>query len=407
MRKKGGVYIIIAVVTVLVLLLLQYNEPKKLNWFPSYVAHHKIPFGTYVFNGIAENIFQDTEQINTPPYEYLNNNPDSEGTYFFVNSAVGFADAELETLLDWTAKGNTLFIASESFEKKLLDTLDLATQNLYNGLESSGGFGFRLANPDLSPEKEYLFQKNKYTSYFNSIDTLHTSVLGLVRDLADDADSKYFNIISKNFGKGKIILSTFPKAFTNYFILKESNKDYTAGLLSYIPTKSTLYLDNYYKEGKAFYTSPMYIFLNNKALKWAYYLALIGAVIYIFFEGKRKQRAIPVVRPLKNQTLAFTRTIADMYYEKNEQKRIAEFKIEYFLEYIRSQFYLGTNERVAHFYRSLAARSSHSLEEVEKLFSFLERLKNQETVSTLELTQLNSAIEKFKKRADGRNEHQP
>ncbi len=404
MRKQGGVYIVIAVLTVLVLLLLQYNQPKKLNWFPSYVSHHKIPFGTYVFNDIAEHIFPNTEQVSSPPYQYLNDHPESEGTYFFVNSTVNFADAELEALLDWTAIGNTLFIASESFEKKLLDTLGLDTQNLYNGLEEVNGFGFRMVHPDLSPDTEYPFQKMDYTSYFNTIDTLHTKVLGLVKDLSKNTDSRYFNVISKTFGQGKIILTTFPKAFTNYFILKGSNKDYTAGLLSYIPSNDTLYLDNYYKQGKAFYTSPMYIFLNNKALKWAYYLALIGAVIYIFFEGKRKQRAIPIVRPLKNQTLAFTRTIADMYYEKNEQKQIVAFKIEYFLEYIRSRFYLGTIEREDHFYRSLAARSSHSMEEVKKLFTFLERLKNQEVVSTQDLTQLNTAIEKFKKRADGRNE---
>ncbi len=403
MRKKGVVYIIIGALALVVLLMLQYSQPKKLNWFPSYVAHHKIPYGSYVFTNLVENLFPDTEQISTPPYEYLNENPDIKGTYFFANSAVGFAEAELETLLNWTTKGNTLFIASETFEKELLDTLGLDIQNLYNGLQDNAGFEFRMVHPKLSPEKEYPFKKNSYTPYFNSIDTLHTSVLGLVRDPSQDSDKKYFNVISKNFGQGEIILTTFPKAFTNYFILKGTNKDYTAGLLSYISTNNTLYLDNYYKDGKAFFTSPMYIFLNNKALKWAYYLALIGALIYIFFEGKRKQRAIPIVRPLKNQTLAFTRTIADMYYEKSEQKQIAEFKIEYFLEYIRSRFYLGTIEREAHFYRNLAARSSHKIEEVENLFTFLERLRNQEIVSDSELIKLNTQIEKFKKRVDGRN----
>jgi len=50
MGKKFNIYLIIAVFTVVLLLVLQYNKPKDLNWFPSFVSHHKIPFGTYVLN---------------------------------------------------------------------------------------------------------------------------------------------------------------------------------------------------------------------------------------------------------------------------------------------------------------------------------------------------------------------
>ena len=127
-------------------------------------------------------------------------------------------------------------------------------------------------------------------------------------------------------------MTSFPKAFTNYFILKDNNQEYTAGLLSYLDTERPIYMDNFHKSGKSFYTSPMYLFLNTKEFKWAYYLVLIGALIYIIFEGKRKQRAIPIVPPVKNQTVAFTRTIADMYFEKGELHLITKHKIDYFLE---------------------------------------------------------------------------
>ncbi len=93
----------------------------------------------------------------------------------------------------------------------------------------------------------------------------------------------------------------------------------------------------------------MYIFLNRKELKWAYYIALIGCLLYILFEGKRKQRAIAVITPLKNQTLSFVRTIANMYYEKGESTEIAQHKIDYFLEYIRTRFYLQTIKRKEEF----------------------------------------------------------
>ena len=403
MRKKGSIYFIIAVVTLGLLLVLQYNKPKELNWFPSYVAQHKIPYGTKVLNDLMEKHFTDTRQVSVSPYEFLNNTPEAQGTYFFVNSQIAFDAAELEKLLAWTAEGNILFVASDTFDDILLDTLNLETAGLYNDLTENGGQLHQLVHPKLK-KSAYPLQKDSHVRYFSAIDTLNTTVLGVTDDWNDSGkiNAEHFNVISKPFGAGKIILSTFPKAFTNYFILKEDNKDYTAGLLSYLDQRSPIFMDNHYKAGKAFYTSPLYIFLNNKALKWAYYLALIGAVVYVLFEGKRKQRAIPVVRPLQNQTLAFTRTIADMYFEKKEAKEIADHKIDYFLEYIRSRFYLGTVKRESDFYSNLASRSSHSIEEVEELFHFLDNIRSRQSVSDTELIKLNTSIEQFKTRADGR-----
>ena len=404
MNKKANIYVIIIVVTVGLLMLLEYNKPKKLNWFPSYVTQHKIPYGTFVLNELIGQLFTENEQVTLPPFEYLNTNSENKGTYFFVNENIEFGKSELEVLLDWTSEGNTLFIASSSFEEILLDTLNLSTSGLYAGFGEEQKQIHQLVNPNLKPEVRFPFSKDNYSKYFETIDTLNTTVVGIIENFEDSLaiDKKNFDAIKQNFGKGEIILSTFPKAFTNYFILKDENRDYTAGLLSYLDASKPIYIDNHYKAGKKFYTSPMYIFLNTKEFKWAYYLMLIGALIYVVFEGKRKQRAIPVVTPLKNQSLAFTRTIADMYYEKGQRKPIAEHKIEQFLEYIRSKFYMQTIEREEEFYSNLASRSSHTFDDVKKLFTFLDNIRNKNEISDADLQKLNSSIEKFKHKADGK-----
>ncbi len=404
MFKKKGIYIIIALAALGLLMLLQYSKPKEINWFPSFVAQHKIPYGTFVLNGLMKTLFSETVQVTATPYQFLTDNPDAEGTYFFVNGEIKFEETELNVLLDWTSAGNTLFIASGGFERVLLDTLGLETGNLYKEFGEREGQLYQLVHPQLQKNKGYPFKKDPYVPYFEKIDTLKTTVIGLVDHLTEEGTivEEHFNAVQRAFGEGKIVLTTFPKAFTNYFILKDDNREYTAGLLSYVDGGRTIYMDNHYKSGKSFYTSPMYIFLNNKALKWAYYLALIGTLIYVVFEGKRKQRAIPIVKPLQNQTLAFTRTIADMYFEKGDQKQIAEHKITYFLEYVRSHFYLGTLDRNKDFNKNLASRSRHSEEEIETLFAFFEQLGKQQAITDQELQQLNTSIENFKKRAHGR-----
>lgn len=402
MGKKGSVYIVIALLTVALLMLLQFNTPRKVNWFPSYVSTHKIPYGTFVLSDIMHELFgEKIIPINVPPFDFLSAEKEVQGTYMFINEDVKFGETELNLLLDWTSKGNSLFIASRDFEQKLLDTLHLNTASLYSGIENVRSHRHRLVHPKLGTKDGYVFKKEDYINYFMEYGTREMTIIGTVANLNKSNTSKevFNNVIKRKFGEGEIILSTFPKAFTNYFILKDENKDYTAGLLSYLDKSRNIYMDNNYKSGKSVYTSPMHIFLNTKELKWAYYLVLIGALIYIIFEGKRKQRAIPIVLPLKNQTLAFTRTIADMYYERKEAKPIAEQKIINFLDYIRSRFHLGTIQREKEFYVNLASRSGHKVEEIQRLFAFLERLRNQGTVSDNELKELNASIEKFKERA--------
>ncbi|MER3318578.1 MAG: DUF4350 domain-containing protein [Allomuricauda sp.] len=405
MSKKGWIYIAIGVLTLAAIFVMEYNKSKKINWFPSYVSHHKIPYGTYVLNDLMEKYFPNKiQRIQKPPFEFLTRTDSIKGTYFFVNESVAFEEAELNTLLDWVDQGNMLFVASRSFEKKLLDTLHLEQRNIYNDGTLEPLFYFELVNPNIN-HKRVEFTKDYYTTSFDQLDTLHTTVLGQVYSPSDSTDTitKHVNSIKQAFGKGEIVLTSFPKAFTNYFIIKDNNLEYTAGLLSYLDRNGQIYMDNFHKSGKSFYTSPMYLFLNTKQFKWAYYLILIGALIYIIFEGKRKQRAIPVVTPLKNQTLAFTRTIADMYFEKGELPLITKHKIDYFLEYIRSKLHASTqNLEDEAFLRNLAMRSNTDLKDVKTLMSLISKLKAKQFVTETELKNLNQKIQAFKANVDGK-----
>ncbi|UWX53991.1 DUF4350 domain-containing protein [Maribacter litopenaei] len=406
MGKKGLPYIVTAIILIAGLMLLQYNKPKTINWFESFVSTHKIPYGTYVVNDLmTNNLFKGkVQQVHLPPYEFLSSSDSLRGIYVFVNNSISFEKAELHRLLEWTAKGNKVFIASENFEENLSDTLNFETGYQYGGFEIAQKQKHHLVNPTFKKSHSYIYERENYVTFFKEIDTIQMKVLSTVK--LDTTNSEWpiekITSVKSPFGKGEIILSTFPKGFTNYFILKDDNKDYTAGLLSYFGDSQRIYMDNYYKSGKAFYTSPMYIFLNTKELKWAYYMVLIGGLFYIIFEGKRKQRPIPVVKPLQNQTLAFTRTISDMYFEKGDRKSIVEHKINFFLNYIKSRYYLGNISKEEEFYRNVSARSGNGIEETTRLFNYMDDLRSSPEVSESQLVQLNKLIQKFKSKSNGK-----
>ncbi|MBU2928210.1 DUF4350 domain-containing protein [Winogradskyella psychrotolerans] len=398
MSKKGKLYIILVAFTILAIVVLEMNKPKAINWFPSYATHHKIPFGTYVFNDQLQRVSDSVAIVDRPPFEYLKNN-DINGTYLFYNGSIAFGKEELNSLLDWVSDGNTLLVAAVDFEEQLLDTLQLNTRSITTFDNFNNDYQVKLVNPDLDTAKSYKYDRAKTFYHFNEIDNSNTSVIGLIDTYHGEnkpMEDSLISTIKQPFGEGEIILSTFPQAFTNYFILQSPNQDYTAGLLSYVDTSKPIYVDTYYKTGKTFYTSPMYLFLNTPSLKWAYYIMLIGALIYIIFEGKRKQRAIPIVNPLKNQTVDFTRTIANMYYESGKHKDISQHKVHHFLEYIRNTLHLSTAEINTSFINNLAARSNNTVEDTQTLFKLIESLQLKNEISNIELERLNTLIEQFK-----------
>lgn len=399
MNSKGKIYVILTALALVLIVVLEMNKPEELNWFPSYAKHHKIPFGTFVFHEQLERLFskENIVDVNQPPFEYLTKN-DFLGTYVFVNNNVTIDDAELKKLLDWTTKGNTLVIASQTISENLLDTLNLKQSLVSNFDNINNIFELQLKHDRLKTDSTYTFSKTNYMNYFESTKD-STAVISVVNGASKETfniNNSYTNSIKQAFGEGEIILSTFPQAFTNYFILKNDNSKFTAGLLSYLDPSKKIYLDNHYKSGKKISTSPLYVFFKAKQLKWAYYIALIGVLFYIFFEGKRKQRSVPVINPLQNQTLAFTRTIANMYYESGNHAAIANHKIEHFLEFIRTHLYLSTSTINAEFLKNLAARSNNTIENTTSLFETIKTVSTSQNINKEALETLNTSIEKFK-----------
>ena len=69
---------------------------------------------------------------------------------------------------------------------------------------------------------------------------------------------------------------------------------------------------------------------------------MVSLLIFILFNAKRKQRVVKVIKPLENSTIAFTKTIGNLYYETKDHNNLIDKKITYFLEFIRRKYYLDT-----------------------------------------------------------------
>ncbi|WP_194777337.1 DUF4350 domain-containing protein [Pararhodonellum marinum] len=402
MKKSQYIGVGMVAFVLMFLIVLEASKKPDINWGSSYHKVDKIPMGGFVFyetfkNWVGASRF---EEINIPPYEFIDSDPEP-GTYFFFNSSVYFDQSETRKILNWVEEGNTLFISAHFISPTLMDSLGLELRPLISLDQLENQPLFQLTNPRLKQEKPFHFDKDIDLMELTRMDTANSLVLGEF-DVRNEEDfweiaAPKVNFIRKEMGKGQVYFHTFPAAFSNYFLMKGENLSYMEGLLAYLPEEGAIYYDNHYKDGKSFFSSPLYVLLNDRYLRMAYYLVLVMALLWVIFEGKRKQKSIPVIPPVRNQTLAFTQTIAGMYLEKKAHKTMATHQINHFMEYLRNHLRISTEERGADWVRRVAEKSQNEQDFTRDLFEYIDRIEAEREIAEGTLIHLNKKIEAFKK----------
>ena len=373
-----------------------------MNWRPSYTASDKIPFGCFVlFNELAT-LFPKTTitNVNESLYNVLSRRDTlMSSNYILINDIISFDEQEHKQLLNYVSQGNDVFIASTDFGSFLSDTLNLKVASLY-GIEEDS-LTVSLTSPSFK-NREFIYSRGQNKSHFTSLDTLNSSILGYVAFIDENSlfsnkpkqTTKAVNFIKTKFGKGTFYLNCTPQAFTNYYILK-GNKDYVANTFSYLGNRA-LYWDNYKKTGRVIITSPMRYILNQVTLKWAYYLTLMGLLVFVIFKAKREQRIIPVIEPLENSSVEFAKTVGSLYYQHKDYTNLITKKLNYFLEFVRSHYYLDTRKITDKTPQDLAAKSGKSLTETKILLDFIGYLKSKNVHTVEDLKELNKKLTSFK-----------
>src|SRR5690606_37334483 len=112
------------------------------------------------------------------------------------------------------------------------------------------------------------------------------------------------------------------------------------------------------------------------------------------FERKRRQRINPVIKPLENTTLEFVGTIGNLYYQRSDHRNIAEKKILFLLDQIRSRYGVSTTKIDNSFFERLSKKSGTDEKLIRDLFKIIEQVRSSRAITADQLTELNSQIEK-------------
>ncbi len=402
MDKRSKIVVAIFSFVVLGIIVTEIVRPKPINWRSSYTAVDKIPFGCYVLYSELATMFDKSEikTVEESVYDALINKDHSvSSNYIFINDYVDLDEQETNQILDYVSAGNTVFIAATGFGWQLSDTLNIEIGSDYSVEEGNSILKFTNNRID---NQEYELSRGNFNSHFTSVDSTNTTILGhisyTIDNFIDDKPSQKVtkpNFIKTKFGDGHFILNTTPIVYSNYYMLK-GNQDYVSHTLSYLDNQDILYWDNYKKAGRVVINSPMRFVLNQAALKWAYYLTMLGLLLFVFFKAKREQRIIPVIEPLKNSSVEFAQAVGSLYHQNKDFTDLNHKKINYFLAYIRNRYLMDTSQLNEKTIQVLAIKAGKEPKKTKELMEYIIHLKNKKSHTEQESIELNKKITAFK-----------
>lgn len=392
---KDWKYILYISLLALLLAFVLLSKNKDHDWSINFSHISKAPYGTYALTTLLPDHFKNQKITNSYKTIYeLKDSMQSNENILIISSRFAPDQEDAKVLLTMIENGATAFISSTEFSGTFADTLGLSTGDSFfqgeNSFEQSDSASLHFVIPTADSTQSFSYKRANIHNYFRKIDSVSASVIA-----KNDFNQPVTVRIKK--GKGTLILNCTPIIFTNIYLLANQNHEFAATSLSYLPKKDT-YRTEFYHLGRMEAATPLRFILTNEPLSWAYYITIITLLLFMIFEAKRKQRIIPVIKPLANTTLEFVSTIGNLYYQRGDHKNIADKKIQFFFDYIHTHYFISTTQRGEGFVSTLSRKSGARDQTVRSLIEIINTIHSHEKIRKEELTMLNALLEKFYKK---------
>ncbi|MBS1651010.1 MAG: hypothetical protein JSU07_03280 [Bacteroidetes bacterium] len=371
--------------------------PKPIDWQRDFSSKSKKPMGTFAIYNLLQNTFANEIIQNKKTLKNLFDSAKNNTTLIILNDYANFNNNDVKWLYKYLKIGNKVLIAANYINSSLTDSLHLRYRNeswsYYSNIDSlliKKGEKIKFNAKNLNTET-YPYPQLVHFTYFSNFDSSKFKVNACYNDSNPV-------LISTGIGKGKLYLLSIPEIFSNYFVVNNPNKKAAYNILSMVSSKTIIW-DNYYSGNviNEEIQSPIKFILNNDSLYAAYLILIFTIILYMVFESRRRQKAIPIIEPLNNTTLEFVNVISHVYYNNNGHKYIANEKIKYFYDNIRNRFNIKTIQVDGEFILEIATISGIEVALIKQLFKYCEFLKNSTDVTELELIELYRQINNFNK----------
>ena len=137
------------------------------------------------------------------------------------------------------------------------------------------------------------------------------------------------------------------------------------------------------------------VLMKNPSFKAALWVLITLIVVFVLQEMRRKQRIIPEMAKVENDSLDFVKTVGRLYYEKGDNTNLSRKMSAYFLEHVRNKYKISTNKLDEEFVSSLQRKTGYSETNIRELISFIRSLEDTPVVTDEQLADFHSRLEDF------------
>lgn len=349
---KLNKWFVVGILIFLVLMfIVELQLPKNFTWNPTFRHVDKQPFGCYLFDSLLSSTMPKGYTVTDSSLYQLAKDSLQPRGILVVADEMNLIPAEVNAIFSMANNGSHVMLVAHRVGDFMCDTLGIA----------SVGYGkaFDLQNYAKSYERldtihwesERLGYKPRTYAVFGPICTRR---FRFVDDSAKKHRSEpidcqaYHNgyYVSSTFrqGKGYITLCTVPLLFTNYGVVDQDNVGFSLRLLSEMKNLPVVRTEAYCPQAETEEETPLRYFLSQPPLRWAIYTAMVGALLFLIFASKRRQRIIPIEKAPENHSLEFIHLVGTLYYHSRERRSLVVRKWTYFAEELRRELHMDVTD---------------------------------------------------------------
>lgn len=358
---------------------LAYIQPVKIDWTETYSIADTKPYGIRAFYDLyTTNNDQEIKLNENSLFETLSDSTISNTDLFIINPNADIDKLDGEKLLDFIDRGNDCFLASHRMSNYLYDTLDVyfSMSSEWKPIDIPEDENIRFCIDDT-----LIFDHPK--SFFQyeivSIDNENLISLG---EIEEDVFLAYVEI-----GKGKLYFCSTPNIFTNYHLLNSDGR-LVQHMTSYLDADTILFDQYYINKGKKKHSSPFYALFEYPNFKWAYWLFILGLVLFYLVKARRLQRAIPTINPYKNTTTDFVETMAGLYYHEKDNRALGLKKIKFFKEHVAQRYFIKDIDFTRNDVDRLSTKLGVESTKIVSLFEIINKVRENKTVTDTQLRKM-------------------
>lgn len=350
---KPNRWFVVSIVVFLVLLfILEMQLPKNFSWTPTFRHTDKQPFGSCLFDSLLSSTMPKGYTVTDSSLYQLAKDSLQPRGILVVADEMNLIPAEVNAIFSMANNGSHVMLVAHGVGDFMCNRLGIRMwgygnsfdlQNFVKYNKERESFEWVSEENGYKPRRFMVFKPlitRKFNFETDSLDNVIRPCLDQQATLRHDAVSSTFRQ-----GKGYITFCSLPLLFTNYGIVDQDNATFSLRLLTLMKDLPVVRTEAYCPQtSDEVQQSPLRYAISQPPLRWALYTLMVGALLFLIFEGRRRQRVIPIEKAPENHSLEFIHLVGSLYYHSRERRSLVVRKWTYFAEELRRNIHLDVTD---------------------------------------------------------------